>query len=69
MSTYKQLQQWVKENYGFLPKSCWIADVKEKHGIIIRKAPNRHDESKRGNPCPENKVKPIEEAFKYYRLI
>ena len=28
MATYKQIQDWVKKQYGFVPKTCWIADVK-----------------------------------------
>jgi hypothetical protein len=29
MATYKQIQEYVKAEYGYQPKSCWIADVKE----------------------------------------
>ena len=24
MATYKEIQGYVKETYGFLPKTCWI---------------------------------------------
>jgi hypothetical protein len=27
MATYKQIQDWVKENYGLFPKTCWRAQV------------------------------------------
>ncbi len=41
MATYRQIQDWVKQHYGFVPKTCWIAHVKEISGATIRKAPNR----------------------------
>ena len=29
MTIYAQIQAWVKANHGFVPKSCWIAHMKE----------------------------------------
>ena len=26
---YRQIQDWVKAEYGFTPKTCWIAHCKE----------------------------------------
>jgi hypothetical protein len=28
MTTHKEIQAWVKQNYGFIPATCWITDVK-----------------------------------------
>jgi hypothetical protein len=33
MATYHQIQEYVKAHYGFQPKTCWIADVKEQVGF------------------------------------
>jgi len=41
MATYKQIQTWVKQRYWFVPKACWIADVKHMSGLPMRIAPNR----------------------------
>ena len=36
--TVKQIQEYTKSHYGFIAKSCWIADVKEKCGISVKPA-------------------------------
>ena len=41
MATYQQIQTWVKQKYGFVPKTCWIAQVKEKFGLHVRLVVNR----------------------------
>lgn len=41
MATYKKIQTWVKQNYGFAPEICWIADVKSQSGLPMRKESNR----------------------------
>lgn len=69
MATYKQIQDWVKTNFGFTPKTCWIAHVKEICGLEPRKAPNRLNEAKRANPCPSGKVEAIKQAFKHFGMI
>ncbi|HUU37581.1 MAG TPA: hypothetical protein VMW46_05185 [Candidatus Desulfaltia sp.] len=69
MATYKQIQKWVKESYGFTVKPCWIAHVKEICGLKLRKAPNRLYELKRANPCPPKKLEPIRKALKHFSEI
>jgi len=68
MATYKQIQEWVKKKYGFTPKTCWIADVKEQCGLKVRKAWNRQG-NKRMVPCPKRKVKEIKAAFRHFGMI
>ena len=41
MATYKEIQAYVKDKYGFQPKMCWIAHMKEVCGIPVKNAPNR----------------------------
>ena len=69
MPTYKEIQHWVKENYGSTVKTCWIAHVKEMCGLKPRKAANRLDATKRANPCPPEKIEPIKEAFRALGVI
>jgi hypothetical protein len=67
-ATYKQIQSWVKQNYGFVPKTCWIAHVKNMCGLPMRNAPNRLGEDL-VNPCPQGKIEPIKAAFRYFKMI
>ncbi len=68
MATYKQVQQWVKTNYGWLPKTCWIAHVKELNGFPLRAAPNRYG-PERMVPCPSEKQHAIEAAFRFFGVL
>lgn len=36
MATYKEIQDYVKATYGFVPKSCWIAHMKEICEIPVK---------------------------------
>jgi len=68
MATYKQIQSWVKNEYGFVPKTCWIADVKHKSGLPMRKAPNRKG-SERVYPCPPEKEKAVRAALRHFGML
>lgn len=68
MGTYKQIQAWVKQNYGFVPATCWIADVKFQSGLPMRKAPNRQG-VERVKPCPPDKVKSIRATLRHFGMI
>lgn len=69
MATYKQIQQYVKETYGFIPKTCWIAHMKEVLGLESKVAFNRININERTHPCPENKQRYIEEAFRHFNML
>ena len=43
MATYKQIQTRVKQWYGFITKTRWIANIKHMSGLPMRKTFNRHD--------------------------
>jgi hypothetical protein len=68
MATYKQIQGWVKHKYGFIPKTCWIAHVKNMSGLPMRKAPNRKG-TERVEPCPPGKVELIRSALRHFGMI
>jgi len=69
MATYREIQKWMKKNYGYSIKTCWIAHAKEKCGLNPRRSPNRHDQQIRTNPCPDNKFESIRQAFIFFRMI
>ena len=69
MASYKKIQLYVKQKYGFVPETCWIAHAKEKCGLLLRQAPNRIDPDIRVKPCPEDKFHAIKDAFRHYRMI
>lgn len=68
MATYSQIQAYVRDQFGFTPKSCWIAHVKEILGLPVRKAWNRTS-NERNEPCPPDKVEAIREAFRIFGMI
>lgn len=67
MATYKQIQQFVKINSGFVPKTCWIAHMKELCGLPVETAANRIDED-RQVPCPLDKQDAIRSAFQHFGM-
>ena len=69
-ATYKEIEGWVQEHYGFHVTNLNIAQVKQKHGIIERENYNKpKSENSRQPGCPEEKVKAIEEALKFFQMI
>lgn len=69
MATYKQIQQYVKNKYGYLPKTCWIAHMKELCGLCPKVSPNRYSLASRTNPCPVEKQQDIKDAFRFFEMI
>jgi len=69
MANYKQIQEYIRDTYGYLPKTCWIAHMKEVCGLHPRMAPNRYSISKRTNPCPADKQTDIRKAFVHFHMI
>ena len=69
-ATYTAIQDWVKEKYGFHVTNLNIAQVKQKHGIIERENYNKPKSPDSKQPgCPEEKVKAIEDAMRYFQMI
>ena len=66
-ATYKEIQKWVQEKYGFHVTNLNIAQVKQKHGIIEQENYNRAKSENSKQPgCPEEKIKAIEDAMRYF---
>ena len=69
-ATYKEIEEWVQEHYGFHVTNLNIAQVKQKHGIIERENYNKpKSEGSRQPGCPEEKVKAIEDALRHFQMI
>ena len=69
-ATYKEIEEWVQEHYGFHVTNLNIAQVKQKHGIIERENYNKpKSENSRQPGCPEEKVKAIEDALRHFQMI
>lgn len=69
MASYQEIQSYVREKYGFQPQTCWIAHMKEIHGLPVRVAPNRQPLNKRMKPCPPDKQYAILDAFRHFGMI
>lgn len=69
MTTYAEIIDHVRANFGFSPKTCWIADVKADYGLTRGVAPNRKSSALRLHPCPPSKRAAIERALAYFGLI
>ena len=68
MATYKEIQNHIRERHGFTAKTCWIADIKDRLGLISKQAPNRKGVD-RLHPCPKNKESFIIGALKHFEMI
>lgn len=69
MATYRQIQDYVKTNYGYQPKTCWIAHMKEVCGLNPRVSARRYSLENRVHPCPENKQADLKQAFRHFHMI
>lgn len=68
MASYQELIDYIRTNEGFTAQTCWIAHVKEKHGLTRGPAPNRQ-RSERAKPCPPGKEAAIERALRRFGMI
>jgi len=69
MTTYKDVQVYVKSNFGYVPKSCWIAHMKEVCGLNPQIAKNRRSAAKRMYPCPPEKQDDLRKAFEHFGWV
>jgi hypothetical protein len=69
MASYQQIQGRVRDRYGFVPKTCWIAHVMSDYGLTTRRAPNRIDSDARKYPCPPDKCAAIEAALAHFGML
>lgn len=69
-ATYGQIKEYVLERSGLKVSSLYIAQVKQKCGIIERENYNKPKSDDARQPqCPPEKEKAIMEALRYYGMI
>ena len=69
-ATYEEIKDYVLEHTGLKVSSLYIAQVKEKCGIIERVNYNLpKSENSRQPKCPPEKEAAIREALEYFRMI
>ena len=69
-ATYEEIKAYVLEHNGMKVSSLYIAQVKQKCGIIERENYNKPKAEDAKQPqCPPEKEKTIMEAFEYFGMI
>ena len=70
-ATYEEIKQYVAEhNDGMKVSSLYIAQVKQKHGIIERENYNKSKSEEAKQPqCPKEKEEAIVEALKHFGMV
>ena len=69
-ATYGQIKEYVLERSGLKVSSLYIAQVKQKCGIIERENYNKPKSDDARQPqCPPEKEEAIKEALKHFGMI
>ena len=69
-ATYKQIQNYVFEKFGFKVSTLYIAQVKRKYGLEVREHYNiSKNENQKVLQCQIEKEKAILDALKYFHMI
>lgn len=69
-ATYQEIKDYVLEHSGLKVSSLYIAQVKQKCGIIERENYNKpKSEGAKQPQCPPDKEKAIKEALKHFGMI
>lgn len=69
-ATYEEIKDYIFDKYRVKISSLYIAQVKQKHGIIERDCYNNSKKENLNQPqCPYEKVKLIEEALRHFKMI
>jgi hypothetical protein len=69
MATNAEIQKFVQRHHGFIPKTGWIAHVKEVHGVPTLRGVARVRRSRDSEPCQQEKREAIEEALRHFGVI
>ena len=69
-ATYKQIQNYVLEKFGFKVSTLYIAQVKKKHGLEVREHYNiSKNENQKVSQCPIKKEEAILDALKNFKML
>ena len=69
-ATYKQIQKYVLEKFGFKVSTLYIAQVKKKHGLEVREHYNiSKNENQKVPQCSIEKEEAILDALKHFKML
>ena len=69
-ATYDEIKDYIFDKHRVKVSSLYIAQIKQKHGIIERDCYNNSKKDNTKQPqCPPEKVKLIEEALRHFKMI
>ena len=69
-ATYSEIKQWIQAEYDLNVSSLYVAQVKQKHGIVERECYNKPKSENAKQPkCPPEKEAAIEAALKHFKMI
>lgn len=69
-ATYEEIKQYILDKYDTKVSNLYIAQVKEKYGIIERENYNKPKSANtKQSQCPAEKAVMIEEALKHFKMI
>mgnify|MGYP006945442358 FL=1 len=69
-ATYEEIKDYVLKHSGLKVSSLYIAQVKQKYGLIERENYNKlRTEDVKQPKCPVEKEKAIREAFRHFQMI
>lgn len=68
-ASYREIKEWIRQEFGVCVSSLYVAQVKRKHGIIERENYNKGEEGHRVPQCPPEKEKIIEKALRHFQMI
>lgn len=69
-ATYDEIKDYIFDKHCVKVSSLYIAQVKQKHGIIERDCYNNSKkQSPKQHQCPPEKVTLIEEALRHFKMI
>ena len=69
-ATYKQIQNYVLEKFGFKVSTLYIAQVKKKRGLEVREHYNiSKNENQKVPQCSIEKAEAILDALKHLKML
>lgn len=69
-ATYPEIKEYVLQKYGLKAHTAYIAQVKRKYGIDMRKNYNvSKKENPKARPCPANMEEAIYDALKHFAMV
>ena len=69
-TTYKDIQAYIEEKYGFKVHTAYIAEVKRDLGLPMYDAPNAVEELKRPRSHPTTEmIEAIKDALKHFEIM